>query len=169
MRCGLIRQQKPLKRLILNFKLLNVNIKTDLETISLNESTIFGQLYFQDGDFYFPSKDWNEFIIIVLNWWCQSLLNLLEEKTFSEELDFMDGPFSVRVNLIEGSIYNFYFKKDDEILKKDEVDLLSFTKEFLKQVNALLRYTANFNIINDCELDSLKNNYNKLQSKLKAT
>ena len=146
-----------------------MNIKTDLETISLNESTIFGQLYFQDGDFYFPSKDWNEFIIIVLNWWCQSLLNLLEEKTFSEELDFMDGPFSVRVNLIEGSVYNFYFKKDDEILKKDEVDLLSFTKEFLKQVNALLRYTANFNIINDCELDSLKNNYNKLQSKLKAT
>ena len=144
-----------------------MNIEIDLETIALDKNQIFGHLYFQEDDFFFPSKDWNEFIVIVLNWWCESLISLLENKALIGELDFMDGPFSVKVNFIEESIFNLFFKKNNEILYSYQVNSLKFTKEFLKQVNALLRNIKGLDEANNRDVEKLIKNYKTLRLTLK--
>jgi hypothetical protein len=99
----------------------------DLLDIVFNESTveiskrgvITGEIYFQFEDLFFPEIHWNDFIVVILTWWNQSLdrLNTLKVGT-SVEFSFMDGPFYVCV-----------------IKKSEETVALSFLRRTLDNEN----------------------------------
>jgi hypothetical protein len=52
-------------------------------------------IYWQIDAKYYPCYLWDDFVIIVVGWWLVSTTKLWEGSSF-EELDFMDGPYSVR-------------------------------------------------------------------------
>lgn len=77
----------------------------------------FGELYFQEEGFYFPEKDWKDFIIVVLNWWCAALRKILYNETYTKEFLFMDGPFSIKIKHIEEDIFHLTFIKQNEVVR----------------------------------------------------
>ncbi|MCC4230071.1 hypothetical protein [Zunongwangia profunda] len=123
---------------------------------------IFGNIYFGDNEYVFPEKEWNDFVVIIFNWWSESILKLLKKVSIEEELDFMDGPASVKVQFLENNSFCLYFVLNNEVVNSIEVDVRLFTKEFLNTINLLIR-TIKENKWADEEIDSLLENYKRLQ------
>ncbi len=57
-----------------------------------------GLIYFSFGNYYFPEKNWYDFVTRLLNMWGNELVNALEKNYTKATLFFMDGPFSVNLN-----------------------------------------------------------------------
>jgi hypothetical protein len=79
----------------------------DREDFSRSESGhVHGRLFVQLGDLQFPDAHWNDFIIVVLGWWCRACCRLLTGDEESLEVPFMDGPYCVRLGPIAGQSIN---------------------------------------------------------------
>lgn len=57
-------------------------------------ANLFGQIYLQLDDVFFPDRGWGDFVCIVLSWWVRALGSLDNKPS---KLGFMDGPFEVRI------------------------------------------------------------------------
>lgn len=138
-------------------------LNIDSESISRNDSHFFGNINFRFDDFYFPSNDWNDFIFVILNWWIQSLRNLLSNDVVKEELLFMDGPFLVKINYLKDDIFTLFFVKNDhDIINSFEINKELFVRDFLIEVNSLIREFDKTKMKSK-DFDELKKNYSKLQ------
>jgi len=51
--------------------------------------------FLQVGSANLPMVGWNDFVVVVLGWWTEALLRLLNGQSSREEVRFMDGPYSV--------------------------------------------------------------------------
>lgn len=138
-----------------------MSIKIDLKSISKEGANIFGNIYFESDTVIFPEKGWNDFIIIVLNWWSSSLLNLIERKSIIEEFDFMDGPLSIEFRYLDDNIYKVRFLSKNKEVKSENIDLNQFYSNFVKLLNSLIRYTKEQGWKGE-ELNKLNINYNNL-------
>lgn len=65
---------------------------------------ITGVIFFDFMDVQFPRKDWNDFVVIILNWWLSALTKISLGFSKSENLQFMDGPLFVSVKKIDNGI-----------------------------------------------------------------
>ena len=63
----------------------------------LSSSALFGDLFFEFDNGFFPCKDWNDFTIEVLNWWISALLELSEGKPV--DCLYLDGSFMFTVKM----------------------------------------------------------------------
>jgi hypothetical protein len=45
----------------------------------------------------FPHEDWTDFAVLVVAWWAEALVRILNGDSMKEEIRFMDGPYVVRV------------------------------------------------------------------------
>jgi len=50
----------------------------------------------------FPDTRWDDFVVVILAWWIQSLLGLLEGQSREAELEFMDGPYGMSLDGEDG-------------------------------------------------------------------
>lgn len=79
----------------------------DHADLSRSESGhVHGQLFVQLGELQFPDAHWDDFIIVVLGWWCRACCQLLTGDEKSLEVPFMDGPYSVQLGPIGGQSIN---------------------------------------------------------------
>ncbi len=132
-------------------------------TISKNKDSVFGVVYFQENDFYFPDENWNDFIVILFEWWSSSIFKLLNNESISEDLSFMDGPFMVRVKYIEEDFFELFFvDQDDIILETYKVNIKEFVTSFLQKTNYLIRQLHSMKITNE-DVKQLEKNYQKIQ------
>jgi hypothetical protein len=46
----------------------------------------------------FPSRGWNDFVVVVLGWWAAALILLFRGVSTRESVSFMDGPYSVEIS-----------------------------------------------------------------------
>jgi hypothetical protein len=46
----------------------------------------------------FPSRGWNDVVVVVLSWWATALLRLFHGTSTQERVNFMDGPYTVEVS-----------------------------------------------------------------------
>lgn len=49
------------------------------------------------GARWFPDESWNDFAVVILGWWIDALLTLLDRKSGKVEWLFMDGPYRIDV------------------------------------------------------------------------
>lgn len=75
-------------------------IRLETDSIIKQTNRITGIIYFDFEGILFPEKDWNDFIIVLINNWMQSSYNILNGITDLEEFYFMDGPFFIRIQKI---------------------------------------------------------------------
>ena len=66
---------------------------------------VIGPIYCQYGSKFFPEAFWDDFAIVILSWWIEAALRLLEHESDYEELYFMDGPFEISIELGKNSEY----------------------------------------------------------------
>ena len=143
-------------------------IKINSSSIFKEGNHVFGNVYFEGKECVFPDKDWNDFIIIIVNWWSLALKKLLKNGTLSEELLFMDGPFSVKINYLEEDYFDLFFFEQDKISGTSKVKIYYFINEFLKEVNSLIRHIDSFKWDSN-EIRDLKINYTDLKNALEKT
>jgi hypothetical protein len=62
-----------------------------------NSGHIHGLLCIQVEELRFPSADWNDFVVVVLGWWCRACHELIGNGNGSPEVPFMDGPYRVQM------------------------------------------------------------------------
>lgn len=58
---------------------------------------VHGLLCIQVEELKFPSADWNDFVVVVLGWWCRACHELIGTDNGPLEVPFMDGPYRVQM------------------------------------------------------------------------
>jgi hypothetical protein len=92
---------------------------------------VTGVLYFVIDGRSFPDESWNDFVVVILSWWCLALLRLVSRPSVAEQLRFMDGPFAVQVELSDdGRAVALRFLRQDRLVSSGVMP----RDELLKQV-----------------------------------
>ena len=77
-------------------KKFKVHIKKDSFYINASGSVI-GVFCFSFGDWYFPSKKWDDFVVILLAWLTKQTVELSFKKNKTVEMCFMEGCFKISI------------------------------------------------------------------------
>lgn len=133
-------------------------IKLEPNTILRSKSgKITGEIYLNFEERYFPEVGWNDFPVIILNWWSEVFSH---EK--SGRYSFMDGPFYFIISKASNTHYleTFY---DDRPIFSTLIDIDIFKKSLINVIGALLSVIEknDWNTGNDYEL--LKKNFKILK------
>lgn len=64
---------------------------------------VYGELSLQIGEMRFPGVHWNDFVVVVLTWWCRALLRLLTGEQGPIEVQFMEGPYLAELGPLNSS------------------------------------------------------------------
>lgn len=70
----------------------------DLGDIERTErGSIVGRIWLVLDDYAFPERRWSDLVVVVLGWWIDELLQVPSADEATLTLQFMDGPYSVRM------------------------------------------------------------------------
>ncbi len=130
-----------------------------------NNGNITGKICLEHEGIFFPDRDWNDFVNIILNWWLEGLLNLLSDETNGAEFSFMDGSFDFFIKKdFDDKSWLIEFRDGKAMINSNnqKLDLISFVQSSLKESNELLRFYKKNNIRN-AEINKLQMNYTNLQ------
>jgi len=84
-----------------------ITIQVEKSSLECTENKLItGIIYFDFGRCQFPENDWNDFIVIILNWWLSALTRIALGVSDSENLQFMDGPLFVKVKKMDADMCN---------------------------------------------------------------
>lgn len=73
-----------------------IEVVVDPSTFQVtNDGNLTGVVYWIVDGREFPERGWNDFVSVLMNWWCESIYRILNGQSDHEELRFMDGPFSL--------------------------------------------------------------------------
>src|SRR5699024_2465646 len=92
----------------------------------------------------FPEKGWNDFVVVILTWWHDALINLIqsEQNGTEQAFEFMDGPLSVKAIKMSENVLELQFIKErretEEIFFTVNTRITEFKKALLKSVDELL-------------------------------
>ena len=77
----------------------NTSIIVDADSLSFRpRGSATGNIWLVIGGCEFPALQWNDFVVVILGWWVESLLRLLRNSSTKETVNFMDGPYVVEVS-----------------------------------------------------------------------
>lgn len=133
-------------------------------TIRQSGKQIFAEIYFQfNYESYFPERGWDDFVVIILNWWIES--TILSCSGVDSICYFMDGPYYFVIEP-ENDNFNVVFiskKNEKEIIYSKSIKQKDFLRLLLKITNIVLREVMNKHMVSE-EIVKLKKNYRDLQS-----
>lgn len=73
------------------------SIVLDETSLVANHGVVTGHLHVLANGHRFPDPLWNDFVVVILGWWCEALLACIQDPSHEAELRFMDGPYHLRV------------------------------------------------------------------------
>jgi len=76
--------------------------------VQSQSGAITGEISLCFGSHRFPGDGWNDFVVIVLSWWCESCATLLR-RAERQEFWFMDGPFLFTADPIATTMWSVRF------------------------------------------------------------
>jgi hypothetical protein len=80
-----------------------LSLGTDLVGRSAG-GVVYAKLYLEVDGLSFPHPNWTDFAVVVLSWWCKGAASLLEKAT-SVDIRFMEGPFLVRIRVVDSNVW----------------------------------------------------------------
>ncbi len=90
----------------------------------------------------YPMLEWNDFVVIVMGWWVLALLRLVRGASALEIVHFMDGPYSVEVDILQTGMMQFRVLKRDlaggDELATGEAPAKLFVPELISQSREVL-------------------------------
>ena len=83
-------------------------LKVDVSTVTApRDRSATGNLWLDVGGCKFPAEGWNDLVVVVLGWWVNAVLRLLSNDSSCEVVNFMDGPYTVRVSMTSAEMLEF--------------------------------------------------------------
>lgn len=86
---------------------VNVNVSS-LERSE--RGAVFGEIFVEHDSLEFPEHNWNDFVVVVLGWWCAACVGLVRGVQ-EQELMFMDGPFLLRIHVDDENVWTCEFQR----------------------------------------------------------
>lgn len=115
--------------------------KLELESESLvlsKTNNIVGKVYFSFKNDCFPERGWNDFVPVVLHWWLPSAGEIYSNNSDYEKLVFMDGPFYVEVNSVNGEMCGIKFFHERNEVGSIEISKKIFFTEIFNAAKSFL-------------------------------
>jgi hypothetical protein len=114
-----------------------VSINIDFNSLTKGSNgSITGNIYIQIHSMFFPEAKWNDFVIIIINWWLDEINSIVaaNNKPTKGIFHFMDGPFYFILNREEHytELVCVERKKQDMILYKTSTE---FTEVYYSILN----------------------------------
>lgn len=107
-------------------------LRCDVESLRRStKGSITGSLYAELGTFVFPDRGWSDFVVVLLGWWLEALYRLVDGNR-TAELEFMDGPYAMRVTAVDLSTCSLECVQKARaaiVLSKASVDVVQLMKE----------------------------------------
>lgn len=102
------------------------------------KETITGVIYLDFDDFSFPEKNWNDFIIVIMNNWIKSINNIKLGISEYTDLLFFDGSFYLKIKMIDKD--NCFVEcienhKTEKILFKEKIKFKNLEREIITTAN----------------------------------
>jgi len=137
----------------------------------LQQCQIFAEIYFQIEDKFFPGKSWDDFVVIILNWWIENILNIAGKNNEKSRCCFMDGPYFFDIE--SNDEYLSVCFVDDRFDNKktvycENILISCFMKILQKNANLILRLSSDFTAPVS-EITELRNNYNRISKFIKSS
>ena len=94
------------------------------ETLYKNEGgAVVGDICFCVGNWYFPEKAWDDFVVRILYWFSQKLIKLRFDKKKYLEFPFMEGDFKTSLSLNKENKVTVEFIEGDSFADQKETIL----------------------------------------------
>lgn len=155
-----------------NFKIItSVRINDLLEGLNFSKLNVTGKLFIRLNGTFLPTEGWEDFVIIVITWWLDGIVTLIDKKRVV--LDFMDDDYKIELSLKNGIlIFTFYHDGLSEFYIRDEqLSFKAFSKELISNAKRLISTISNFDVslLNKCnDFSELKNNLKKAEIALRS-
>lgn len=125
--------------------IFNIFIEEDSIRVSksLVSEQVFGIISISiDNIWFFPEKNWDDFILTVLEWWSNAALKVIQGQ--EAEFLFMDGSFSFKINTIhdDNTMVNAVFFGNYAEIKNISINKIDFLVSIKKALNQILRSLA---------------------------
>jgi hypothetical protein len=106
-----------------------------------SSGSITGEIYFSVDGAAFPEEKWSDFPVVILGWWLEAL-GALRAGERRVELDFMDGPYTLRVSSDSGDALSLEFTRNGNACGFPElrVEHDSFLRELLLRSAELISH-----------------------------
>jgi len=89
------------------------NFKIYFDPESYRESSDFGEIHVELGNFAFPDKNWTDFGRVIIPWWLDAIRKLrLNEKEVL--CSFMDGPYRFSIKKFDEGVWQIRFLEERE-------------------------------------------------------
>lgn len=99
---------------------LKIHLKK--ESFYLNEGgAVIGIICFSVNNWYFPGKNWDDFVVRLLYWITKALINLKFKEEQPQEMPFMEGSFKVSIYLNEQSKCKIDFVEGEKFFDDQEI------------------------------------------------
>ena len=121
-----------------------MEVIVDIDSLVFN-SNVTGIIFLEDSGVCFPDNEWNDFAVVVLTWWINSVKELEKKEGKELELRFMDGPYyaNIKVGANDQASVRFIQKgKSQEVIYESTIDVWKFIKSLSRSANAVLRKCA---------------------------
>jgi hypothetical protein len=94
-----------------NSKIIDIQNMNDLKIIFNEDSldpttfgnTIYGELYWQFKEQFFPDDSWSDLVSTMFLWWTERLILLIKNLSNFEQFYYMDGPCRLDIRVIENN------------------------------------------------------------------
>lgn len=146
------------------------DIFIDEESIKVSQGSFYEQVLGSISlcigeEKYFPDKNWNDFILIILEWWSNELFKVIYD--LEAEFFFMDGSFYFRVipSFDKKDYIDIIFFENNKETYRNSINKNLFFTKIKKSINILLRRLQILGYDED-KYKILQNNFKNL-SKIK--
>ncbi|HEM7168437.1 TPA: hypothetical protein U2K68_004268, partial [Providencia stuartii] len=78
--------------MMINLIIIPESIRVSKSKVS---TQVFSEIYFKIGNTFFPEEKWDDFSVIILDWWLKKACNIKSDD--KSVFNFMDGPYYFEV------------------------------------------------------------------------
>jgi hypothetical protein len=81
---------------------MNLEVKIVPELMSRyikNGGELLFEIAWENQGLYYPMISWSDFGVVILGWWVSGVSSVIKNKENTFELSFMDGPYSLKMEI----------------------------------------------------------------------
>ena len=125
-------------------------VEVDESSFEVSSSgMVTGGVWIQLGDYSFPEQRWNDFVVVVMSWWCEALNGLVGSDA-SAVCRFMDGPYEFHLSYKDADTIGISFAEGAKrgIVREAVVDRTQFLTDLRFAAKRALGFCNNQRITN---------------------